>query len=107
MGVLHFYFIQNGIDLIGNCLKIVLCPTYVKTETGTLLLISQSPCYQELSFFATPWHWQPLVCTGTIITAVPNPSMKTSSICLRQRHLHAVGGQVIVLIVPFPPKYVM
>jgi hypothetical protein len=33
MGVLHFYFIENSINPIGTCLKIVLCPMYVEVET--------------------------------------------------------------------------
>ncbi len=44
-GILTFYIIQNSINLIGTCLKIVLCLTYVQTETCTLLLATPSPCY--------------------------------------------------------------
>ncbi len=34
--------------------------------------------------FASSWCWQPLACTGAIVTVAPNPSMKTSSTGLRQ-----------------------
>ncbi len=37
-----------------------------------------------VSIFATPWCWWPLAPTGTIATASPNPSTKTSSRGLRQ-----------------------
>jgi hypothetical protein len=43
-----------------------------------------------VSIFATPWCWQPLAPTGTIATALPNPSAKTSSRGLRQRCLRLV-----------------
>ncbi len=53
MGVLRFDSIENSIDLIGICLKIVLYPTYVQNETGTLLLIFLSPCYRGVNFCHT------------------------------------------------------
>jgi hypothetical protein len=46
MGVLRFYSIENSIHLIGTCLKIVLCPTYVEVET-----LHPTPCYPILVFF--------------------------------------------------------
>jgi hypothetical protein len=59
-GALCFYSIQNSINLIGTYLKIVLFPTYVQTETGTLLLISLSLCYQGVDFS----HTMDLTATG-------------------------------------------
>jgi hypothetical protein len=51
IGVLCFYSIQNFINLIGTCLKIVLCSTYVHDETGTLLLVTLSPYYYHRVYF--------------------------------------------------------
>jgi hypothetical protein len=40
-----FYSIENSIDLMGTCLKILQCPMYVHNKTSTLLLITLLPCY--------------------------------------------------------------
>ncbi len=84
MGVLHFYSIENSIDLIGTCLKILQCRTYVHNKTGTLLLVTLLPCYYRGVYFATPWCWRPLAPKGATTTVSPNPSAKNSSRGLRQ-----------------------
>ncbi len=78
----HYVFIpsRNPSNLIGTCLKIVLCPTYIQTETGTLLLVSLSPCLSRCQFLphhGADGHW--LV---KVMAATPHPSMKTSYISL-------------------------
>ncbi len=44
-GGFTFFSIENSVVLIGSCLKILQCSTYVHNKTGTLLLITLSPCY--------------------------------------------------------------
>ncbi len=57
----------------------------------------------SLMVFLPPWRWWPLPPTGAITTALPNPSAKTSSKCLRQHCLCLVwsdsrgGASSIVL----------
>ena len=83
MGVYCFYSIVKSIDLIGTCLKILSYPTYVRFETGTLLLVPttspRSPCSYKRIISAAPWRWRPLARNGAIATAAPSLSADTSS----------------------------
>ena len=83
MGVYCFYSIVKSIDLIGTCLKILSYPTYVRFETGTLLLVPttspRSPCSYKRIISAAPWRWRPLARNGAIATAAPSLSADISS----------------------------
>ena len=78
-GVWCFYSIVKSIDLIGTCLKLLPYSTYVESETGTLLLVTTSPCSIRVHYFCTRWRWRPLACNDAIATVVPSPSADTSS----------------------------
>jgi hypothetical protein len=62
MGVLRLNSIKNSINLIGTCLKILLCLMYVHDKTDTLLLITLSPCYHCGVYFC---HTMTLVAAGS------------------------------------------
>ncbi len=61
MGVVCFSN-ENSINLIGTCLEILQCPTYVHDKAGTLLLLTLSPFYYCSVYFC---HTMMLAATGS------------------------------------------
>jgi hypothetical protein len=96
MGVLRFYFIENSINLIGTCLKILQCPTYVHNKTGTLLLVTPPIAMLLLRCLFLPHH-----DAGSHLLQAPSP--QRCPIQAQRPHLEVLGnvtyayfGQILV-----------
>ncbi len=106
-GGVTFYSIQNSIGLTGTCLKIVLCPMYVKTETGAWCPTPCFPISMLLSRIVNFCHTMALTAVSLYrrhCHSGPNPSMKTSFIGLKQSCLCLVwadsSGGVSSIVLP-------